>query len=82
MQRLRHDVIELEHAHITSIGAKPLDHDLFEWHVNIQPTEGVYSGVYLHLILEFPETYPVNPPEGMMSILASVRALTLIHYVR
>lgn len=70
-KRLKRDLIELQRANLSSIAAQPLDNDLFEWHVNIKPTEGAYCGVYLHLILEFPDSYPANPPNGMFSILAT-----------
>ena len=74
LKRLRRDLIELERADLNSIAAKPLARNLFEWHVNIKPIEGVYSGVYLHLILTFPESYPVNPPKGIRS--AYIRAFS------
>ena len=63
-QRLKRDLIELQRANILSISARPLDDDIFEWHVNIKPTDGVYSGVYFHLIMLFPDTYPSDPPKG------------------
>jgi len=62
-RRLKRDFIELQRANILSIAAQPLDDDIFEWHVNIKPTDGVYSGVYFHCILRFPESYPTNPPK-------------------
>ena len=65
MRRLKRDLIELERADIPSIAAKPcMDDNIFEWHVNIKPTNGVYSGVYFHLIMLFPHSYPTNPPTG------------------
>merc|ERR1719242_1813039 len=62
MQRLRRDFIDLQSANLSSIAARPLDDNLFEWHVNIRPRYGPYSGVYIHLILQFPKNYPVKPP--------------------
>jgi len=64
-RRLQRDLIELQRANILSIAAQPLDDDIFEWHVNIKPTDGVYSGVYFHLIMVFPDSYPTNPPNGI-----------------
>eukprot|EP00485_Elphidium_margaritaceum_P018628 CAMPEP_0202726024 /NCGR_PEP_ID=MMETSP1385-20130828/184398_1 /ASSEMBLY_ACC=CAM_ASM_000861 /TAXON_ID=933848 /ORGANISM="Elphidium margaritaceum" /LENGTH=973 /DNA_ID=CAMNT_0049392237 /DNA_START=99 /DNA_END=3019 /DNA_ORIENTATION=+ len=61
-RRLKRDLVELEQANICSIAARPLDNNLFEWHVNIKPTDGVYCGVYFHLIMVFPGNYPTNPP--------------------
>ena len=61
-RRLKRDLIELETASILSIAAHPIDDNIFEWHVNIKPTDGVYSGVYFHLIMIFPESYPTKPP--------------------
>ena len=63
-RRLKRDLIELEREGLLSISAAPLDKNIFEWHVNIKPTDGVYSGVYFHLIMIFPESYPTNPPTG------------------
>merc|ERR1719474_2542679 len=63
LKRLQRDLVELERANLTSIAAIPLDKNFFEWHVNIKPTEGVYAGIYLHLILTFPDSYPNNPPK-------------------
>lgn len=62
MRRLKRDLIELERADIASISAHPLDDDIFTWHVNIRPTDGVYVGVYFHLIMQFPVNYPAKPP--------------------
>merc|ERR1719474_1809318 len=62
LKRLQRDLVELERANLTSIAAIPLDKNFFEWHVNIKATEGVYAGIYLHLILTFPDSYPNNPP--------------------
>eukprot|EP00484_Ammonia_sp_Unknown_P030671 CAMPEP_0197049928 /NCGR_PEP_ID=MMETSP1384-20130603/24959_1 /TAXON_ID=29189 /ORGANISM="Ammonia sp." /LENGTH=49 /DNA_ID= /DNA_START= /DNA_END= /DNA_ORIENTATION= len=39
-KRLQRDIIELARANLASIAAKPLENDLFEWHVNISPLEG------------------------------------------
>merc|ERR1719273_1251232 len=62
IRRLKRDLIELQRAGIQSIAAHPIDGDIFEWHVNIKPTDGVYSGVYFHLIMRFPHNYPAKPP--------------------
>ena len=68
-RRLKRDLIELERAEFLSIAAHPIDNDIFEWHVNIKPTDGVYSGVYFHLIMKFPDSYPTNPPEGTIYVI-------------
>ena len=31
--------------------------------MNIQPADGVYSGVFLHLVMRFPDEYPSVPPK-------------------
>merc|ERR1719474_1630076 len=67
LKRLQRDLVELERVNLTSIAAIPLDKNFFEWHVNIKATEGVYAGIYLHLILTFPDSYPNNPPKGIHS---------------
>jgi len=60
--RLRKDLLELQRDGICSVAALPLEQDIFEWHVNIKPNDGVYSGVYFHLIMKFPKDYPASPP--------------------
>lgn len=40
----------------------PLEDNIFEWHGNIVPTSGRYQGMIMHCILNFPETYPTEPP--------------------
>lgn len=61
-RRLRQDLLELQRDGICSVAALPLDKNIFEWHVNIKPLDGVYSGVYFHLIMQFPTDYPASPP--------------------
>merc|ERR1719244_2442344 len=61
-RRLRQDLLELQRDGICSVAALPLEKNLFEWHVNIKPVDGVYSGVYFHLIMVFPTDYPASPP--------------------
>ena len=70
-RRLKRDLIELQRTNILSIAAQPLDDNIFEWHVNIKPTDGVYSGVYFHLIMIFPVNYPTKPPSGTYLILST-----------
>lgn len=63
-RRLKRDLIELRQQKDTllCISAVPTDDNLFEWHANIKPHDGVYSGVFFHLILTFPDDYPNKPP--------------------
>ena len=72
MKRLKRDLIELRRSDLHSIAARPLDHNLFEWHINLRATDGPYSGVYIHLILRFPDSYPSAPPDGMDHPLSAV----------
>jgi len=62
--RLKRDLIELRQQNddLPCIAAQPTDDNLFEWHANIRPHDGVYSGVCFHLILNFPDNYPSHPP--------------------
>ena len=39
LARLRRDLLEWERSDIGSIAAKPLENNIFEWHVNICPNE-------------------------------------------
>lgn len=45
----------------------PVGDDLFEWHVNFKPTEGLYCGILFHVIVKFNShlgkpLYPHSPP--------------------
>ncbi len=66
----------LEHPQADAV-ARPLDSNLFVWHANLRVPEGAVeevvgspaeagqplSGVALHAVLVFPETYPTDGPE-------------------
>ena len=80
IRRLKRDLVELQAANFSSIAARPLDTDLFEWHVNIKPTDGVYVGVYFHLIMVFPDSYPTKPPTGI-DIYIYIRTYLYTHTI-
>src|SRR3990167_1144059 len=64
IRRLMHDLQEIKLNPLPSITAEPLERDLFEWHTNMVGPEGnPYSGVVFHIIMQFPHTYPFNPPK-------------------
>jgi len=66
VRRLYKDLKELLENPIEGISALPLETNIFEWHANLQATkDSPYKGMILHLILIFPETYPVQPPTIM-----------------
>ena len=57
-KRLMRDYIEIKNSNDIKIFASPLEDDIFEWHANICPLQGIYSGIVLHFILKFTENYP------------------------
>lgn len=61
-KRLLRDYAEVQREPSELIAAKPLDDNIFEWHVNLRPSNGPLAGVVLHLQIVFPEDYPNSPP--------------------
>lgn len=57
-RRLLHDLKELYDQPLNDAAATPLDNDLYEWHANIV----IEPNVFLHLIFQFPNSYPTRPP--------------------
>lgn len=48
---------------LPTISALPLEDNLMVWHCNLKGHESTpFAGGIFHLILEFPENYPENPP--------------------
>jgi len=45
------------------IAAAPMENDICKWHINIKAPDGPYAQSPVHMILEFPPTYPMKPPE-------------------
>lgn len=41
----------------------PLEKNIYEWHGNFAPQEGIFSGLIIHFILLFPNNYPCDPPK-------------------
>lgn len=62
-RRLLRDMKELLVEQPKYISAEPLPQNLFEWHCNIlAPVDSPYSGICMHLVMNFSEQYPVHPP--------------------
>ena len=61
--RLLKDLKELKSSKIPNIFAVPMNDNLFEFHVNILVNNGVYNGLYVHLIMIFTDEYPKIPPQ-------------------
>jgi ubiquitin-protein ligase len=63
IRRLYRDWKELEQekANLTTVTALPTS-DMFVWHCNLRPDYGPYAGVIFHLVLHFPQNYPLCPP--------------------
>jgi len=50
------------------VTALPLEKDLFTWHCNMRGPKGTpYEGGVFHLVLEFPQSYPCDPPQVNVS---------------
>ncbi|CAB9512106.1 conjugating enzyme E2 [Seminavis robusta] len=54
--------IELEKQSLATVSALPTS-NLFEWHCNLRPDYGPYTGTVFHLVLRFPPKYPHEPPD-------------------
>eukprot|EP01084_Bolivina_argentea_P094727 170316_1 len=68
INRLKREKVELERHKrdglvLVGVAGEPLEQNIAEWHINIKPNNGVYKDICFHLIMTFPATYPVNPPE-------------------
>jgi ubiquitin-protein ligase len=77
-KRLMRDYIEIKNSKDVKIFASPLVDNLFEWHANICPTEGIYSGLILHFILKFNENYPKEPPK--IKLMTGIPHSNIIKY--
>lgn len=69
-RRLQKDLKELKEADVPLVGvaAVPMDDDLFTWHANIKgPDHTVYAGGVFHMVITFPQNYPVSPPSINLS---------------
>ena len=61
--RLLRDLRELERDDtIRTASARPVEDDIFTWHINLRPDDGPLSGAVFHLIATFPDDYPCSPP--------------------
>ena len=62
-KRLAKDLKEVLRNPLPNIAARPLENNLFVWHVNARfACNGKMKGSVIHLILTFPKTYPSSPP--------------------
>jgi ubiquitin-protein ligase len=73
LRRLMQDWKEIQANPLHTVVAMPLEHNMFEWHCNIIPDEGVYQGVYLHLIVRVVDSiiYSVVEVPTELSVLSS-----------
>jgi ubiquitin-protein ligase len=66
VRRLQKDLKELREADVPLFGvtACPLDNSIFKWHGNLRGPEGsAFKGGVFHVSIEFPQNYPVSPPD-------------------
>ena len=62
-RRLLRDYKEVLSCPTPGVSAAPLDDNIFQWHVNLCPVSGPYTGTTLHCVLLFDNTYPTKPPK-------------------
>ena len=60
-KRLMSDLKQLRSKPVPNVAAKPLDDNIYEWHCNVLMHQHCY-----HLILKFPDNYPLRPPKAEM----------------
>lgn len=63
-KRLLRDLKELQECDelLETVNAEPEEQNFFVWHCNLRPKEGPFRGSVFHIIMEFPDNYPVSPP--------------------
>lgn len=63
-QRLMRDYHEVLSNKLETVCGRPLEHNLYEWHVNIIATrDSPYYGAIFHLVMHFGHDYPYSPPK-------------------
>ena len=62
--RLRRELSEWERTKniYPCVEAVPLESNICEWHCNIVANDGVFIGLAFHIIIKFPENYPLTEP--------------------
>ena len=64
IRRLIADLEEIKRNPLPSVTAEPVESDLFEWHCNMKgPELSPYQGTVFHFIMQFPHSYPFQPPK-------------------
>ena len=64
VRRLIADLAEIKKHPLPCVTAEPLESDVFEWHCNMTAPKGnPYHQIIFHIIMQFPHTYPFNPPK-------------------
>eukprot|EP01084_Bolivina_argentea_P216471 367763_1 len=63
-KRLLRDLREWKNCcHLAKcISAAPLENDIFEWHINFIPDDGPLKDIIFHLVMRFPDNYPLHHP--------------------
>jgi ubiquitin-protein ligase len=68
LDRFRYDLKDIVMNPLTNVHGEPLESDIFQWHVNVWPTQGPYVGCVFHIILRFPDNYPHSPPTAVINV--------------
>jgi len=61
-KRLMMEYTRILRSPIPHIQAHPLEHNILEWHFVISGTQEPYLGGKYHGVMEFPESFPMQPP--------------------
>jgi ubiquitin-protein ligase len=65
-RRLQRDYAELKNSEtpIVGVAAAPAEDTMFTWYANILgPAGTLYKGCVFHMKIDFPEDYPMSPPD-------------------
>jgi len=64
IRRLMKDIKELAmcSGDFPNVSAAPLEDNIYLWHANVTAPDGPLKGLCVHLELQFPSSYPRNPP--------------------
>jgi len=65
IRRLMKDIKELAMCagDFPNVSAAPLEDNIYLWHANVTAPDGKLKGLCVHLEIQFPSSYPRNPPK-------------------
>eukprot|EP01043_Picozoa_sp_COSAG02_P114223 COSAG02_NODE_50512_length_320_cov_0.669683_1_plen_101_part_10 len=69
LRRLSRDLREVQANPLSTIAAAPHEDNLQTWRVTFTAPDGVYEGVPFHMSINFPGSYPRDPPRVRLCTL-------------